>query len=107
MAQHSFDKQFRNIQNKIQDEIEGFVSFEELFDLGFMDRNSEFETIDEFFKFHGFKISSIEDFEAIEEDILDNAISTSTKFNSWKEIYEAAGQEYIFNKLKDAGFNIE
>lgn len=102
----SFTKQFEKIQERIEDEVNGNVSFEELFDLGFMDKNTDFESFEELLKHYGFVVNTQEDFEAIDETSLDKAIAESSCFSSWKEMYESAGQEYVYKKLKDAGFDV-
>lgn len=101
-----FKKQMDNIINKIEDEVSGYVSFERLFDLGFMDKNSKFGTLDRFFKFHGFKVNDNKDLEALDVEKLNNAVAESTCFYSWNEMYQQAGTEYALQKLKDAGFDV-
>ena len=102
----SFTKQFEKIQERIEDEVNGNVSFEELFDLGFMDKNTDFESFEVLLKRYGFVVNTQEDFEAIDETALDKAIAESSCFSSWKEMYESAGQEYVYKKLKNAGFDV-
>ncbi len=102
----SFEKQFKKIQESIEDEVNGNVSFEELFDLGFMDKNTNFDSFEALLKHYGFVVNSQEDFESLDETALDNAIAESSCFTSWKEMYESAGQEYVYKKLKDAGFDV-
>lgn len=102
----SIAKQFEKIQERIEDEVNGNVSFDELFDLGFMDKNTDFESFEALLKHYGFVVNTQEEFEAIDETSLDKAIAESSCFSSWKEMYESAGQEYVYKKLKDAGFDV-
>lgn len=102
----SLSKQLDKIQKTIQDEVNGNVSFEELFDLGFMDKNTDFDSFESLLKHYGFVVNSQEDFEAIDEAELDKAIAESSCFSSWREMYESAGQEYVYKKLKNAGFDV-
>lgn len=104
---NSFKKQFENITSKIEDEVSGNVSFEELFDLGFMDKNTDFSTFQLFLEHFEFDVNSQEEFENLDEGELDNAIQKSSCFTSWKEMYEVAGKEYVYKKLTDAGFELE
>jgi len=97
----------RKFIEKITDEFSRKFSFEELFNLGFMDKNSDFGTFEEFLDYHGFEVNSYEDFMAIDEDEFDEAIRKSTCFNSWKEMYKAAGEEYALRILKNSGFDVE
>lgn len=101
-----FKKQIEKVIADIESEISGFVSFEDLFDLGFMDKNSDFGTLGEFFEFYNLKVNSMEDFEALDEDLLNDAVEKSTCFSSWDEMYQQAGTEYALKKLKNAGFDI-
>lgn len=101
-----FKKQIDKIADKIEDEVSGYVSFEELFNLGFMDKNSKFGTLDGFLKYYGFTVNSIEDFEALDEEKLNNAVIESTCFESWNEMYKQAGTDYVKKKLIDAGFDV-
>lgn len=101
-----FNNQFEKILNNIEDEINGNVSFEELFNLGFMDKNTDFKDFESFLNHYGFVVNGQEDFEAIDKSELDKVIAKSSCFNSWKEMYESAGKEYAIKKLNNAGFDI-
>jgi hypothetical protein len=102
-----FEEQMKVIVDKIEDEVNGSVSFEALFDLGFMDKNSDFGTFNELLDHYGFEVNNQEDFEALNEEKLDDAIRKSTCFSSWNEMYEVAATEYVYRKLTNAGFDIE
>lgn len=75
------------------------VPLEELMTPKFMTENTHFETVEAMFESGGFKVESEEDFKAIPEHELDEFISKTTKFQSWQNILQAAGEEFIKNKL--------
>ncbi|MCM3782199.1 hypothetical protein M3231_04390 [Neobacillus mesonae] len=83
----------RNLENNRS------VSFEELFNLSFMTRFTNFESIDEFFDKSGLKAETDEDFEVIESEEFDAYVSEHTKFDRWKDMVDKATEEYIFKLL--------
>lgn len=95
-----------HIQNEIEDEINGFISFDKLFDNGFLDKHSKFPTFEKLLKNNNIKINTQEEFDDFDESILDIAVNDSTEFSTWKELYEAAGNEFMVGKLREAGFDI-
>lgn len=94
------ENQLKNITNQIENEVNEEVSLGELFDRGFLEKNSEFETLNEFFKFHDILVTTLEDFEALKTEVLDEAVKLSTSFNSWDEMLQEAEEERIMKKLK-------
>lgn len=102
----NLESQLRKITDKIENEINGKVSLGELFDLGFLAKNADFETINELFKFHDISASDVEDFEYLNIEVLDKAVEVSTCFGSWNEMLQQAEEEHLVKKLKDAGFDI-
>ena len=86
----------RNIKNL---EGEQAIPFNELFTQDFIKRNSHFETLDDMFKQSGFSINSQEDFKNIPDKEWDNFIAGNTKFKNWKEMLDAAVNEWVKRKL--------
>lgn len=76
------------------------VTFDQLFNKGFMNKYTNFDSLEDLLSYCGYAVNSKEDFEAIPEDEFDKKISSCTKFNSWNEMYTTAGQEYIASAFK-------
>jgi hypothetical protein len=74
-------------------------TFEELFPDSFIQKHTQFSTIDELFENGGFKINSEEDFDALPEDKLDQHISATTDFDCWKDMLGSAAEEYMAKEL--------
>lgn len=75
------------------------VPFSVLFSSTFMNKNTQFNSFEEFLSAGGFEVNSQEDFEAIPDDDMDTHVAKTTKFNSWDEMLSTAGEEYIVKKL--------
>jgi hypothetical protein len=106
MSKNNIEEYLKKINKKIENEVNGPVSFKELFDIGFMDRNSEFQNIEQFFLHYNFKVNTKDDLNNLNEEQLNEAVRLSTKFASWDEMYKNATNEYLIKKLKKAGFKI-
>jgi hypothetical protein len=65
----------------------------------FMTENTQFESVEGMFESGGFKADNEEDFKAIPDNELDEFISKNTKFQSWQDMLNSAGEEFIKNKL--------
>ncbi len=100
-------KEFQKKLEKSIDEASGSVSFEELFDHGFMEKHSDFKTIGELLEHHGIQVNSQEEFEALDDDVLDKAITSSSDFGSWSELYKDAAQELIKKRMTEQGFTFK
>ncbi|MCC0567099.1 hypothetical protein [Brevibacillus borstelensis] len=87
-------------------EINGEVSFSVLFDSAFMQRYTQYQSIDELFENNGLHFETQEDFEQFPEEELDKVIQSNSSFGSWKEMYETAGSLYMKKKLKAQGFDV-
>ena len=72
------------------------VPFDKLFTKKFMIENTKFSNIDEFIEKSGFDFS---DMESIDDNKLDNFISSNTNFDSWEDMKSAAGSEWVAKKL--------
>ncbi|MBQ8824168.1 MAG: hypothetical protein IJZ64_02945 [Ruminococcus sp.] len=75
------------------------LSFNELFTSKFMRRNTKFSSIDALLNDCGYGQLSQEEFKSIPQKELDVKISERTKFNSWQEMLNAAGAEYVSSQL--------
>lgn len=92
---------------KTASEVNGnSVSFDELFNQGFMVKHTSYSTIDDFFKENNIVFSSKEEFEQIPDEVIDRACQELTQFRSWKDMLQAAGTDYVRRQLKKNGFNL-
>ncbi|ENZ5662726.1 hypothetical protein ACGWY0_001965 [Enterococcus hirae] len=64
------------------------VPFDELFNEKFMIENTNFSNIDDF-----------SDIESIDDNELDNFVSSNTDFESWEDMKSAAGSEWVTKRL--------
>lgn len=71
----------------------------ELFTAPFMQKYTNFASIDELFTAGGFNATTQEDFENISEIELDQHIAASTKFTSWDDMLSEATSQYVSKKL--------
>ena len=75
------------------------VSFSDLFTSSFMQKHTEFSSIDKLFKAGNFIVESQEDFEAISESELDAHVNKTTNFSSWQDMLDEAVKEFTAKKL--------
>ncbi|EKS4345153.1 hypothetical protein QB607_003157 [Clostridium botulinum] len=93
-------KDFEHMENqgeKLNGEDD--IPFDALFNKHFMIKYTSFDNFDLFLKEGGFEAETSEDFEDIPEEKLDVYIEKKTKFKSWSEMLEQAGEEYIKKKM--------
>jgi hypothetical protein len=91
---------------KTANEVNGSsVSFDELFNQGFIVKHSSYATIDDFFKENNIVFTSKEEFEQIPDEIIDRACQESTPFHSWQDMLQAAGTDYVRKQLRKNGFD--
>ena len=75
------------------------LKFEEIFTSEFMNKYTDYSSIDEMFNKSEFTIESNEDFDKIPVDQLDRFVKENTKFPTWAEMIGTAGEEYVIRKL--------
>lgn len=75
------------------------VSLGTLFNEGFIQSNTDFNSIDDFFEKAGFKVESKEDFDAIPQEEIDSFVRDNTKFDNFNEMYKSATTEYVKKQL--------
>lgn len=73
-------------QQKAAHDVEGSMSFTDLFSSEFMQQYTRFDTIEELFSSGNFIINSEHDYEAISDKDIDAHVVKTTKFGSWKEM---------------------
>jgi len=103
---HGLDK-FKSNLDKVQKNIEDIsgkheVSFDKLFNDNFMKEHSKFNSFQELLDNSKFKPTTKEEFLAIPDDEWDVYIKENTNFESWKEMYQNAGQAYMAEQVKNA-----
>ena len=91
-------KGLKDLQKRL-DSVSGPVQFNELFPPSFMKKYTNYSSINELFEHSGFILETQEDLSAIPEDELDLYLSKVTKFSSWSEMKQCAGQLYIKKQL--------
>ena len=75
------------------------VRFSEIFSVSFLQRYTQFGSIDEMFAKSGFKVQTQDDFKAIPDDQWDTFISSHTQFKNWAEMKSKASAEWAKQKL--------
>lgn len=101
MSKDNFDdlnKFFDDLQKKMNS-ANGEVSFPELFNPNFMTTFTNFNDIGDFFSKSPFEIHSQDDFENIDKNELDKFVKGNTRFSSWEEMKNKAGEIYLTHKM--------
>ena len=88
------DKLKRNLE-KVAEERgnQQAVSYVDLFNPMFMQKNTNFTTIDVFVKELGLK--EFQDIESVAQDVIDNFVKKATKFENWQEMQQRAVSDYM------------
>lgn len=88
------DKLKRNLE-KVAEERgnQQAVSYVDLFYPMFMQKNTNFTTIDVFVKELGLK--EFQDIESVAQDVIDNFVKKETKFENWQEMQQRAVSDYM------------
>jgi len=95
-----FQKKLENLERKAEAlHGEQEVPFTELFNSSFMQRHTNFSTMEELIEVGGFKVETAEDFKAIPEQEWDEHIAKTTRFANWQEMMEKAGAEWAKKQL--------
>lgn len=98
---------FDDLINKLDDiaenaqSLEGTqsVSFDELFNSSFMKKYTKMADIDDFFSGSGFVINSVDDFDKLNQNKLNDWVKEHSSFNTWKDMFEKAIHEYTIKRL--------
>jgi len=64
-----------------------------------MSRNTQHATFSAFLEASGFMVESQADFEAIPDEEWDQFVRANSRFSSWEEMLQEAGQEWLKGKL--------
>ena len=77
------------------------ITFDELFNAGFMKKHTRFSSIYELFLVGGISVNSADDLNASLGDEFDQYIRQVTSFSSWNEMLKTASLEWVKGKLFD------
>ncbi|ARG18847.1 hypothetical protein B7L44_14030 [Acinetobacter nosocomialis] len=75
------------------------VSLGTLFNEGFLQANTDFESIDDLFEKAGYNVENEDDFAAIPQEGIDAFIRENTKFESFNAMHRQATTEYVRKQL--------
>ena len=75
------------------------VSFKQLFNQTFMDRYTDFDSLEEMFAASPFDIATKKDFVSLDKEELDKFINDKTVFLNWEDMLDKAGELWTANKL--------
>ena len=97
------DKLQKNIkkleQNAKKMDGDNSIPFNELFSYEFMNKNTNFDSIDDFFRSSGIEVNSQEELQELDERILDDAVVRFTQYSSWDEMIHEAGAVFFKKQL--------
>lgn len=103
MKRDGFDE-FSQRLNEIADhasEIHGkqSVPLEDLMTDSFIREHTTYSNFDSWFEAGGFSAESTEEFEAIDESVLDQYVASTTKFNDWQDMLHKAAGTWGLNQI--------
>ncbi|WP_129723510.1 hypothetical protein [Xylanivirga thermophila] len=102
----NIEKQLKELEKKFK-KADGHASFNELFNLDFMRKYTDFSSIEDFFEFGGFEVNTQEDYENLLQEELDKIVREKTKFKTWEEMLRCAGKEEMLRRLRMQGFDVK
>ncbi len=102
MLKTKFSNKINSTIDKMKEgltELDGQISFAELFPSSFISAHTDFDSVDLFFASSGFAVKTPEEFKAIPDDDLDNFIARHSSFYDWESMQAEALKIHIKNKL--------
>ena len=75
------------------------VPFTKLFNASFMQRYTNYATMEALIEAGGFKVETTDDFKAIPDQEWDEHIAKTTRFANWQEMMEQASAEWAKKQL--------
>lgn len=91
-----FDKQFEKTIDEISKPQK--VKLEELLNDQFISSNTDFKNFDDFI--NNLNISTVEEFQKIPEEKLDQLIKNHSSFDTWQDLLEQASREYFISNFE-------
>lgn len=98
---------FDDLSNRLEDmankanELNGTNNIElgQLLNEGFIQANTDFDSLNDMFEKSPFDVKTSDDFEAIPQEKLDEFISNHSKFSSWNTMLETASTTWFAKQL--------
>lgn len=87
-------------QLKQKESLEEIVTFGKLFPSDFMEKYTDFESIDDFFHQSNWDVRSYEDFSKIPESELNEYIQNNSDFSTWQEMLNKAALVWIEEQIR-------
>ncbi len=75
------------------------ISFSEILNDEFMQRNTPFKSLNELFEKSGFKHSTEEEIADIPDDLFNEFISANTQYETFQDLQVSAMAEFVSNQL--------
>lgn len=95
-----FQKKLEDLERKAEAlHGEHKVSFAELFNVSFMRRYTNFDSMEALIEAGGFKVEMADDFKAIPDQEWDKHIAKTTRFANWQEMMKQASAEWAKKQL--------
>lgn len=91
------NKLLNNVE-KTASNLSGDYSFDEIFSQQFMQSNTKFDSIYDFFEKFNIPTTQ-EEFESFPECELDEIVKTNTQFQSWESMFDSAVEHFLSSKL--------
>lgn len=91
-----FDKQFEKTIDEISKPQK--VKLERLLNDKFISSNTDFKTFDDFMT--NLNISTVEEFQNLPEEKLDQLIKNHSSFDTWQDLLEQASTEYFISNFE-------
>jgi len=93
------NEQKKDPKESIEVNSQDQIDFNELFPNEFMTIHADLTDIYQFFSRGGFNAENDEEFEKIDEQLLDHYIQEHTDFENWQEMLGMAANEFISRKF--------
>ncbi|MBW7473380.1 hypothetical protein K0T92_01320 [Paenibacillus oenotherae] len=99
-GKRNYDKHLIYIERSIQEQLNGGVTFKDLFSSEFMKKHTGFNNIESFFEGGCFEATTIEALNRINIQTLDQYVLENSTFATWDKMKDAAGQAYLKMKYR-------
>jgi hypothetical protein len=94
------NKQLKNISKQVAKESQYSGELSEILNDDFINRNTNYNSYQEFMQSLPIDISKEDNLQFIENDLLDTHICDQTKHSSWNRFINAAAEEFMAKRLK-------
>ena len=106
---NDLQKQLNKIEKEIEKVVNGEARLDELFSKNFLEKstNNKFSTIDDFLEASKAVLNNDSNTLLVVDKKINSFVVENTKYSSWEEFKQAAGEVYAANKLREYGFEVE